>query len=95
MYSAARRQVQVLLERINPFEIRGIGVSDKPRNTEGSYMPCFRAGSSMGKAFAEVLKIPYCEFSHQEGHITAVVPGNIQELSKIRSAHLFVDKNFP
>ena len=68
-----------VLRDINPSEIRGIGVSDKPRNTEGSYMPCFRAGSSMGKALAEALKIPYCEFSHQEGHIAAVVPGNMQE----------------
>lgn len=28
-------------------EIKAVGVSVKPRNTEGSYMPCFLAGESV------------------------------------------------
>lgn len=60
-------------EKIFPqtSKITAIGVSDKPRNIEGSYMPCFTAGLASAKILSSVLNIPLYTFSHQQGHITA------------------------
>ena len=52
-------------------ELAAIGASTRPRAVEGSYMPCFLAGASQGKALAEALNLPFYEFSHQQGHIAA------------------------
>ncbi len=51
--------------------ISAVGVSSKPRDVEGSYMPCFLAGVSYATAFANALDIPIYRFSHQCGHIAA------------------------
>ena len=50
-----------------------IGVSSRPRNTEGSYMPCFLAGASAAMSAGAALGIPVYEFSHQCGHIMAAL----------------------
>lgn len=50
-----------------------IGVSQKPRNIEGSYMPCFLAGVSAAESASAVSGIPLYKFSHQCGHIMAAV----------------------
>lgn len=50
-----------------------VGVSVRPRDAQGSYMPCFLAGASMARAMAAALKIPLYEFSHQAGHIAAAL----------------------
>ncbi|MEG0292367.1 MAG: O-sialoglycoprotein endopeptidase [Anaerovoracaceae bacterium] len=52
--------------------LKAIGVSTRPRNIEGSYMPVFLAGYNVAKCLGETLKIPVYEFSHQEGHIEAI-----------------------
>lgn len=52
-------------------EIIAIGASEKPRETEDSYMPCFLAGVAVAKSMAELLGVPYFGFSHQQGHIAA------------------------
>ena len=54
-------------------EIAAVGVSTRPRDAEGSYMPCFLAGVSFASAFAGALDIPLYTFSHQCGHIAAAV----------------------
>jgi len=54
-------------------EISAVGVSDRPRNVEGSYMPCFLAGSSFGKSIAQSLSVPLYTFSHQQGHIASAL----------------------
>lgn len=54
-------------------EIRGIGVSSRPRRVEGSYMPCFTVGLTQAKDLGAVLDLPVTEFSHQEGHIAAAL----------------------
>lgn len=56
-----------------PFKdaIEAVAVSSRPRNIEGSYMPCFKAGMMAGRIASKVLDVPYLEFSHQEGHIAA------------------------
>ncbi len=63
--------MRMLGERLNGAEIAAIGVSSRPRNVEGSYMPCFLAGLSAAHSCANVLGVPIYEFSHQEGHIMA------------------------
>lgn len=50
-----------------------IGVSNKPRDVEGSYMPCFLAGVTVAKASAALLRVPLYSFSHQRGHLRAAI----------------------
>lgn len=50
-----------------------VGVSAKPRDEIGSYMPCFNVGVSFGKTIAQLLNVPCYEFSHQAGHIAAAL----------------------
>lgn len=52
-----------------------VGVSAFPRRTEGSYMPCFLAGVTAAEAISASLSIDTYYFSHQEGHIAAVIYG--------------------
>lgn len=53
--------------------IAAIGASTRPRAVEGSYMPCFLAGESQGRSLAKILGVPFYAFSHQQGHIAAVL----------------------
>ena len=50
-----------------------VGVSDKPRSVEGSYMPCFLAGLCTATAIACTHGVPLYRFSHQDGHIMAAL----------------------
>lgn len=52
-------------------EIRAVGASTAPREVEGSYMPCFLAGSGTGRCVAEALGVPFFPWSHQQGHLAA------------------------
>jgi len=54
-------------------DIKGIGVSTRPREVEGSYMPCFLVGVSAAKTLASAMGVPCFEFSHQQGHIAAAL----------------------
>lgn len=56
-------------------ELIAVGVSDRPRDVEGSYMPCFLAGVSAATAAASVLRVPLYRFSHQANHIAAAAYG--------------------
>ena len=51
----------------------GVGVSTRPRNCEGSYMPCFLAGVSFATAISKAMSIPLFALSHQQGHIAAAL----------------------
>ena len=53
--------------------IVAVGVSERPRNAEGSYMPCFLAGVSCAELIAGALGVPVYRFSHQCGHIMAAL----------------------
>ena len=64
--------LEELLKNFNG-KIKGVGVSVKPCNEDGSYMPCFLVGISVARAFADSLKIPLYKFSHQDGHIAAAL----------------------
>ncbi len=50
-----------------------IGVSEKPRDAEGSYMPCFTVGINCARSIASVAGRPVYGFSHQSGHIAAAL----------------------
>lgn len=50
-----------------------IGVSVRPRDVEGSYMPCFLVGKTVASSLATTLGIPIYEFSHQAGHVRAAL----------------------
>lgn len=50
-----------------------VACSDRPRDAENSYMPCFTVGSSFARSFARLENIPLYRFSHQSGHIAAAL----------------------
>jgi len=54
-------------------EIDAIGVSEKPRDAEGSYMPCFLVGVNVARSIGAVTGKPVYGFSHQAGHIAAAL----------------------
>jgi len=56
-----------------PGQITAVGASTRPRAVEGSYMPCFLAGESQAKVLAKALHVPFYAFSHQQGHLAAVL----------------------
>lgn len=58
---------------ISDGKLCAVGVSSKPRDAKGSYMPCFLSGYSYASGIAHSHSIPILEFSHQSGHIAAAV----------------------
>lgn len=54
--------------------VTAVGASVRPRDAEGSYMPCFLAGEMAARA-AATAGIPFYSFSHQAGHIAAALFG--------------------
>lgn len=54
-----------------PQDLFAVGASIKPREVEGSYMPCFLAGESQARGISSVLRLPFYDCSHQQGHIAA------------------------
>ena len=50
-----------------------IGVSVRPRDVEGSYMPCFLAGQAVASSLATAFGVPLYTFSHQAGHVRAAL----------------------
>ncbi len=54
-----------------PGQTAAVGASVAPREAEGSYMPCFLAGSSQAQVTAQALGVPCFSWSHQQGHLAA------------------------
>ena len=50
-----------------------VGVSEKPRNVDGSYMPCFLSGVAVAESISASLNLPLYRFSHQCGHVMAAL----------------------
>lgn len=65
-------------------DIRAVGASTAPREVESSYMPCFLAGSGMGRCVAQVMGAPFFSWSHQQGHLAAAAwsAGRLELLDK-------------
>lgn len=86
---AVFHHVQQLPQVLEPLlgtnpSVQALGVSSRPRNAEGSYMPCFTVGLGTAKALAMALGVPLHVFSHQEGHIAAALysAGQLELLHK-------------
>ena len=66
-----------LSARLAPYlegrEVLAVGVSERPRDRDGSYMPCFLAGLAAANAAAAVSGLPLYRFSHQSGHLSAAM----------------------
>lgn len=76
MFMHTKRLPEIIasaLDALVPDELCAVGVSSRPRDVEGSYMPCFLAGVSAASAMADVIKKPLYHFSHQAGHIAAAI----------------------
>ena len=54
-------------------DVAAVGVSARPRDAEGSYMPCFLTGVAAASCTAKALGVPLHTFSHQAGHIAAAL----------------------
>lgn len=50
-----------------------VGVSERPRNVEDSYMPCFLSGVAAAESIAATSAAPLYRYSHQCGHIMAAL----------------------
>lgn len=62
-----------LFKKLSYSGFDAVGVSERPRDAEGSYMPCFLAGVSAARAVSSSCSIPYVGTSHQNGHIMAAL----------------------
>lgn len=70
------KQLPEIMKKLLPeklYDLSAIGVSIKPRNIDGSYMPCFLCGQTMAKGIAAVTGVKIYETSHQIGHIMAAL----------------------
>lgn len=54
-------------------EITAIGVSTRPRDIDGSYMPCFLVGEMAANCLGAALRVPVLPFAHQQGHVAAAL----------------------
>ncbi len=63
----------LLRAEIGDAALLAVGASEKPRNIEGSYMPCFLAGVSAAAAISASLPVALYRFSHQCGHLMAAI----------------------
>ena len=72
------RQLPELLEALRQrqtAEITAVAASDRPQQTEGSYMPCFLVGAGAARELGAALKVPVYFFTHQQGHVAAALLG--------------------
>lgn len=72
-----------LFSHIDPASVTAVGVSTRPREVAGSYMPCFLVGYSHACLLADALHVPLVTCSHQQGHIAAALfsAGRLELLS--------------
>lgn len=63
-----------LMRSLSPMgRLDAVAYSARPRDAEGSYMPCFLAGAAAAESVAAALDVPVYRFSHQAGHLMAAV----------------------
>ena len=67
------QMIDKIATEVDLTDTAAVGVSTRPRNIEGSYMPCFLVGLSVASAISAAAKVPRYEFSHQEGHLMAAL----------------------
>ncbi len=52
-------------------KLAAVAASTRPREVEGSYMPCFLCGEGTARAIAHSQGLPFFAVSHQQGHLAA------------------------
>lgn len=71
------KNIPTLMESAREFiggkRTLAVGVSARPRNIEGSYMPCFLSGVAVAEGIASALCVPLFKYSHQCGHMMAAI----------------------
>lgn len=71
------KQLPEMMEKLfsiyTPNNIRAVSVSVRPRNIDGSYMPCFLCGEGLARSLSAVQKNPLYRTSHQTGHILSAL----------------------
>ncbi len=65
-------------EILSANKLLAVGVSEKPRRVDGSYMPCFLAGVSAASAVSRASGVPLYKFSHQCGHLMAALYSSVR-----------------
>lgn len=69
------KRLHLMVEQLRADGVMGsiaaVGASTRPREAEGSYMPCFLVGEGEGRALAAALGAPFYPCSHQQGHVAA------------------------
>lgn len=71
--TALPEMLDELKKKFDLTQIAAVGVSQKPRPVEGSYMPCFLAGVSAATAFSLARGVPLIHTTHQQGHAAAAL----------------------
>ncbi len=67
------QNMPALLSQLEIKDVKAVGVSVRPRNVEGSYMPCFLVGEGIAEAFSKGAGVKVYKTSHQVGHILAAL----------------------
>ncbi len=67
------KALPTIMEELGAYPLAAVGYSARPRDCEGSYMPCFLAGESVARSIASVCGIPFYDLSHQACHIQAAL----------------------
>ncbi len=65
--------IEELRSKHGSMKPAAVSASVRPRNVEGSYMPCFLCGEGFGRSLSAVNNIPLFRTSHQVGHILAAL----------------------
>nr|MCR5649153.1 DNA-binding protein [Oscillospiraceae bacterium] len=65
------RALPELVEQLGSLAPCAVGASDRPREAEGSYMPCFLVGTAAARSAASLFGVPFLPFTHQQGHVAA------------------------
>lgn len=62
-----------LISSLDIEDVEGVSVSTRPRNVEGSYMPCFLVGQAVATSVSKTNDVTLYITSHQVGHILAAL----------------------
>lgn len=65
--------IEKLFNEYSLSDLKAVSASVRPRNIEGSYMPCFLCGEGLGRSISAIQKIPFYRTSHQIGHILSAL----------------------
>ena len=60
-------------QKATQYKIEAIGYSARPRDVEGSYMPCFLVGETIAEMLSAFYNARTFRYSHQAGHIRAAI----------------------